>query len=326
MLDLRRVQKLLADLVTENLVLKLFALVTVVLLWAWVQSEEVVEARTRAKVAYTWPEGLVRARQVPKTLVVTVSGPQGVVRTIKRGTLEVQVDLADAGQGATSVDFTELELVGLPPGVEVVQLSPPAIDVELDRALTKEVQVQATVIGEPATGWAIASIELDPESIRITGPQEKVRGIAQVSTDVLDIGGAREDKYIDASLAITDPVIDLARGEPSRIRVTVDIEPVIVERTFEEIPVMVRGAGWTTPTQTARLTLRGPQESVGSIRADRVAVVLSPPDGTSIEAGALDLSWSSDASAGIRVDHDGPTDLVEVARIEPRRFRLEREP
>lgn len=323
-MDRRRIRTALGELATENLGLKVVALGSACLLWAWVQSGEVVEARTRVEVVYTWPDGLVRARQVPKTLVATVSGPQGVVRTIKRGALEVQVDLREASLGVTSVDFTDLELGGLPPGIQVVQLSPPAIDVELDRALTKEVQVRPTLIGEPSAGWAVASITVEPDSIRITGPQEKVRGIAQVSTDVLDIGEARDDKVIDANLAITDPVIDLARGEPQRIRVKVDIEPVIVERTFEEVPVMVRGAGWTTATQTTRLTLRGPQEAVGGIRADKVAVVLSAPDDTPPETTRLDLSWSSEAATGIRIDHDGPAGQIEVARLEPRRFRLER--
>lgn len=316
----------LGALVTENPGLKMVALGAAVLLWAWVQGDEVVEVRTRATVAYDWPEGLVRSRQVPKTLVVTVSGPQAVVRRLKRDTLAVQVDLSEAAQGTTSVDFTDLELAGLPVGVEVLQLSPPAVDVELDRALTKEVQVEPTLIGEPAPGYAIASVKVEPDSIRITGPQQKVRGIAQVSTDVLDIGGARDDKFIDAALAIADPVVDPAEGSPRRVRVSVDIEPVIVERTFEAVPVMLRGAPeWTSTVDKVRLTLRGPQEAVGGIRADRVAVVLTPPQDDASEA-RLDLSWSPDGADGVRVEHDGPADQVQVVRLEPRRFRLEHAP
>ncbi len=306
---------------TEDIGFKLLSLLFAVVLWGWVQSGQVVDARTRAQVEYRWPDGLVGAREVPKTLVVTVSGPQGVVRRIQRGSLSVVADLSESEKGNVSVDFSQLEVGGLPQGVEVVQLSPPAIDVELDKAMTKEVQVQPTVIGEPAPGWAIASIEVTPESVHILGPQVKVRALAQVSTDVIDVSGVREDKVVDAALSIPDPVVDAAPGSPRRVKVAVRVEPVIVERTFEDVPVMVRGPGWRVEPSAARVTLRGPQEAIGGIQMDRVAVVLDSP-GNGDGDGRVDLTWRSEETEGIRVTHDGPADQVEVARVDPRRFRL----
>jgi len=310
-------------LLTENLPYKVLSLVFAVAVWAWVQSDEVVEVRTRAQVHYDWPEGLVRARQVPKTLVVTVSGPQGVVRTIGSGQLSVDVDLSEAEQGNVPVDLTDLEIQGLPAGVEVVQVSPPAIDVELDRQLTREVEVRPTVIGEPAPGYRVVSVDASPATVHITGPQGTVKDIAQVSTDVIDLSGMRSDASVDATVILSDQVVALAPGAPGRVQIRVHMEPIIVERTFEEVPVMVRSAeGWTIDPPTARLTLSGPQEDVAALSLDKVAVVLQPPE-TMPRSGKVDLSWRKDHDDGeVEVVHDGPSEGIEVARMEPHRFLL----
>ena len=313
-----------SKLIGENLPFKVLSLILAVGIWAWVQADEVVEARTRVQVQYAWPEGLVRARQVPKTLVVTVSGPQGVVHSIDRSDLVVAVDLREAEQGTVSVDFTELELTGLPTGVQVVQVSPPAIDVELDRALTREVEIRPTVIGEPRDGWLTGAVEVTPATVHITGPQERVKDIVQVSTDVIDISNARGDVVVEVGLAITDRVVGIAPGAPGTVEVHVAVEPVIAERTFDEVPVVVRSPdAWTVQPATARVVLSGAQTSVAAVGLDTIAVVLEPPDELPA-SGQVQLSWRKDQADGpVVIAHDGNAGDIEVVRLDPRRFTLE---
>ncbi|MCK6505119.1 hypothetical protein L6R53_17260 [Myxococcota bacterium] len=316
----------LAGRLTENLPWRILSLTLAVAMWAWVQSGEVVDARTRARVRYVWPEGLVRARQVPKTLVVTIRGPQGVVRQADREDVEVVVDLSEAEQGTIPVDFTALELRGLPTGVEVVQVSPPAVDVELDRALSREVEVRPTLIGEPAPGWVVASVTVEPASVQLTGPRGTMKDVALVATDVIDLSGVRSDLVVDTALAITERVVGLAPGAPGRVKVTIDLDAVLVERTFEEAPVEVAGRGWVARPSTARVVLSGPQAEVAAIEPDEVRVLLRAPE-VADGARAPDLSWRKDDESGaIQVELDGPRPEVEIERVEPRRFSLEREP
>lgn len=311
---------------TENLPWRILSLSLAVGMWAWVQSGEVVDARTRARVRYVWPEGLVRARQVPKTLVVTIRGPQGMVRQADREEIEVLVDLSEAEQGTVPVDFTALALRGLPAGVEVVQVSPPAVDVELDRVFTREVEVRPTLIGDPAPGWVVASVKVEPTSVPLTGPQGTMKDVALVATDVIDLSGVRSDLVVDTALAINERVVGLSPGAPGRVKVTIDLDPVLVERTFEAAPVVVEGRGWLARPAQARVVLSGPQAEVAAIPTDKVRVVLRSPE-VGEGARAPDLTWRRDDDEGaIQIELDGPRPEVEVERIEPRRFSLEREP
>ncbi|RME24975.1 MAG: hypothetical protein D6798_10005 [Deltaproteobacteria bacterium] len=270
----RRLRDVLVRAFTENLPLKVLSLLFATMLWAWVQSDQVVEVRTRATVAWSWPDGLVPSRQVPSTLVVTVSGPQGVVRQLKRGTLSLAVDLHDSPAGTVAVDFGQIEVAGLPPGVEVVQVSPPAVDIDLEKAITKEVEVRPTIIGEPADGYTITDVRSEPPTVHIVGPQSRVQELAQVATDVVNVAGLAADRQYAAALAIPDPVLRPAEGAPRVVRVQVEVEPIIAERVFDAVPVQVDEDGLVAEPATARVTVRGPQADLERIRLDGVRVVV----------------------------------------------------
>ncbi|MCB9777757.1 MAG: hypothetical protein H6742_04270 [Alphaproteobacteria bacterium] len=319
------VGRLVRGALTENLPFKGLSLVFALAIWAWVQSSEVVEVRTRARVNWALPDTdeLVVARQVPKTVVTTVSGPQGVVRRLVRGDLELDVDLRDAEEGAVSVDFTELEVRGLPAGVDVVQLSPPAIDVAFDRPLTREVQVRPSVIGEVADGWRLVAVTVQPETVEITGPQSLVREVSEIPTDIIELGSARGDISAEVQLLPPEKVIEIAPGSPASVRIEVDVEAIVAERTFDEVPVMVRGStDWIPDPRVARVVLRGPQTRVGQISLDRVSVVIQAPEGAPA-AGGTTRSWQPELDDDlVDVLHDGDPDEIEVLRVAPKSFRL----
>jgi len=308
----------------HNLLFKILSLALAVGVWAWVQADEVVESRARVQVNYTWPEGLVNARQEPKTLVVTVSGPQGVVHTIKRDGLSIDVDLSEAEQGTVPVDFTGLGLSGLPTGVEVVQVSPPAIDIELDRALTRSVEVRPTIIGTPRDGWTIGDVDVEPSTARITGPQGRVKDIVQIPTDVIDVSGARATMQANVGLTVPDRVVGLDPEAPTTVHVTVHIDPVIVERTFESVPVSVQSPdAWTVSPSTARLVIRGPQNEVAAIRLDQIAVMLTPPKKLPSHR-KTEITWRRGHDDNpVTVTYMVPSKDIELLNLDPRRFTLE---
>ena len=86
-------RKRIRDGFTRDVGTKLLALVFALAIWAWVQTERVVDRRVRVRVDYNWDEELVAVDEVRGSLVVTVSGPQGLVRTLDRKSLRVPIDM-----------------------------------------------------------------------------------------------------------------------------------------------------------------------------------------------------------------------------------------
>ena len=306
---------------TNELPFKVLSLVFAVLLWAWVQTQQIVAQRTRAQVKWTFPEQLTWVEPVPKTLVVTVRGPQGLVRNVKKRTLRYDVNLDDAEVGPINIDFSSRSLKGIPEGVEVVQISPPGVDIDLDRRMNRTVRIKPAFIGEVASGYRLENIDIQPETTTITGPRSLVRNIAEISTDVIDVTNLTEDKVFKI------PVAPKSRAVQSKskdlIQVTVKVKPVIAEKTFTEVPVMSRTQGWTTTPSTAVVTLSGPAIDMRELTADRISVQAHMPSVAPI-GKPLIVSFDPNAEkSGLEVVHQGREDVT-VVNIDPKEVQLER--
>ena len=306
---------------TNELPFKVLSLAFAVLLWAWVQTQQIVAQRTRAQVKWTFPEQLTWVEPVPKTLVVTVRGPQGLVRNVKKRTLRYDVNLDDAEVGPMSIDFSSRSLKGIPEGVEVVQISPPGVDIDLDRRMNRTVRIKPAVIGEVASGYRLETIDIQPDTTAITGPRSLVRNIAEISTDVIDVTNLSEDKVFEV------PVAPKSRAVQSKstdlIKVTVKVQPVIAEKTFTEVPIMSRTQGWRTVPSTAVVTLSGPAIDMRELTADRISVQAHMPSVAPIGA-PLTVSFDPNAEkSGLEVVHQGREDIT-VVNIDPKEVQLER--
>jgi hypothetical protein len=306
---------------TRELPFKVLSLLFAILLWAWVQTQQIVAQRTRAQVKWTFPEQLTWVDPVPKTLVVTVRGPQGLVRNVKKRTLRYDVDLNEAESGPVSVDFSSRALKGVPEGVQVVQISPPGVDIELDRRMDRTVRINPAIIGEVANGYRLEGIQIEPNTSGITGPRSIVRNIAEVSTDVIDVTGLTKDAVFELPIVPKSRAVQSKIEEP--VKITVRVQPVIAEKTFTEVPVMSRSDGWRTVPATAIVTLSGPALDMRELTADRISVQAHMPSVAPVGKPLIVTFDPSAEKSGLEVVHQGAKD-VNVVNIDPKEVRLER--
>ncbi len=317
-----RTARLLARLrraFTEDIAFKVLAALLAIAVWAWVQGQTVVDARARIRIEYLWPAGLTRSRPVPKTLVATLNGPQGAVRALENERLWVQVDLQDAEQGTVAVDFGALTVQQLPPGVQVVQLSPPAIEIELDRELTREVEVQPQLSGEPRAGWVVVGTIVSPNTVPLVGPQATIQRLGTILTEPIEIGGLDQDHVLTTGLVMPDRLQGLDQTSSQQVTVTIEIEPVIGETRIVGVPVRVRGQdNRVVEPALATLRVRGPVGTLPELSPQtmRLELVGVPPQGRHRLDG-------SDEGVDMRVVLDPPGAEVELLMVEPGIFEVQ---
>ena len=232
-------------------------------LWSWVQSAKVVESHSRAQLQYSWPETLLNVEEVPRSITITLSGSQRRLRALEHAIVSIPIDLSSVKLGLTTVDLSKEKIIGLPEGLEIVQFSPPQLDIQFDRPLTRPVKVSAPTIGEPADGFVVDSIVLEPSTVEITGPQSLLRHITEIQTDLVDINEIESDTVILAPLAL--PVRTTLAKPSGPLKVKVDISALVVTRTFSDVPVLPRGTGWRAVDETVSLVLEGPENAIRSI-------------------------------------------------------------
>ena len=210
--------------VAHNLLLKLIALVSAVLLWSAVSREPVVET------AYSVP---VELHQVPPNLEITTSGiplaqvrlrgPERRIRQLLPADVHPVINLAGSGTGDHTYDLTASQ-VRVPYNIEVVQVTPSEIRIGFDHSLTRQIEIHPRIAGQFEKGFGVLRVTADPATITVIGPQAHVQAASTAITDPIDMTGIRGTATFTTNAYVPDPLV--RELKPEQIHVTVVTGPI----------------------------------------------------------------------------------------------------
>jgi YbbR domain-containing protein len=168
------------------------------------------------------PSDMVITSEVPRFLSLRVRGPLSRLRSLDPAQTGVVIDLRGAGEGEQ--DFpVEARNVIVPPGVEVLAVSPSQVPLRLERIGRRQLPVRARVVGEPENGFAVAGVTVDPSTAVLSGPRIQLQALQAVTTEPVNVEGA--DAQVETLVAVRSPNPLMTIVEPLTVRVTVDIAP-----------------------------------------------------------------------------------------------------
>jgi YbbR domain-containing protein len=174
----------------SNLRYKLVALFAALLLWGVAHSTSSVERGFDVPVVPSnVPDDLVITGQSTDAVNIRVRGTNAALRRLSVADLSYPVDLAGARNGTTEREV-ELAAMTLPRGAQIVSRSPASLEFTLERRSTRAVKVRADIEGEPAPGFALGEISIEPPRLRISGARSEVLRLSEVLTETIDVAGA----------------------------------------------------------------------------------------------------------------------------------------
>ncbi len=207
----------------KNPLLKIISLLLAVVLWAF------VKGRSGTEVSLTVP---LELEAVPANLVVThvsdesinvrLVGPISQLSRLSEQHVRAKLDLSQAKAGVNTFELRSRDLT-LAKGVKVIQMSPSSVRVELDRVTERVVAVKAQVRGEPAPGYRIGSVFVNPPFVSVVGGRSQLAVISDLKTEEIDITGARSTVVVDAPLKIEGVRV---KDNKKTVQVTVNIKRV----------------------------------------------------------------------------------------------------
>ena len=241
----RRGVSVLRDLwsrLVANPAYKLLSLLLALTAWLYVQSDTVVESKIRVPVEWSVPEALGTIEPLPGTVAVTLRGTRIAVRNAQGSPLHLWVDLAPLGRGTHNLELFGSGVMGLPPGVEVVDVRPASMNVTLDEQITRRVPVVAESVGETAPGFHVDGIVVDPSVIEVRGPRAVIRSLETVPIVPVDISGLAADAIMEVRF---QPPRSVELAHDVMARASVRVVPELEQRVFPAVPVTVwRQPGW----------------------------------------------------------------------------------
>lgn len=205
----------------DNLGLKLLSLLLAALLWAVVLGEQKVEVTVNVPLRLDVPSTLLLVNDPADTLEVRLRGPKTLVTSVTPREISVGEWPVTLTEGENTIPIRE-DLIRVPRGIQVVDVSPRRVRVVLERAVEREVEIAPRVEGSPPDGYAVRQVAASPPRVRLTGPASELARITRVRTLPISVLG---HKASFATRTLLEPVGRLVRVEDNvTIVVQVDIE------------------------------------------------------------------------------------------------------
>jgi len=203
---------------------KLLAAGIALLLWGVSHGTNPIERGFDVRLALQGvPEKLVVTDQSADAVNIRVKGSQAALRSLSVADTEYVVDLSGAKPGITRHEV-DAESVTLPRGAQIVSRSPSSIDFALEPRGSKAVKVRADLAGEPAPGFAVKAVQIEPPRVWITGANREVLRLAEVVTETIDVTGASQTLEREVRPLLVGPHMRLRDESP--VKVTVEVAPL----------------------------------------------------------------------------------------------------
>jgi YbbR domain-containing protein len=267
----------LRRLLTQDIGIKLAALLLALFLWFNVAEKRPVEGVTELPLEYAnLPANLAFAAKPPAAAKVLVRGSGRFMRwKLKDVRLVINLSLATRGMNTHLVSPAE---VAMPAdrGIQVLEvIDPKAVRVDLDVVASREVAVAPALRGDLAPDKILmGSATADPPRVTITGAQRVISALASVPTAPIDINTLARRGRVTSR-------VDLA-AFPS---LTSAVEDVTVAATIEArkelgipaVPVTAEGSDRVTASflpGSVDLVVSGAASQMDSLDPREVALVI----------------------------------------------------
>jgi hypothetical protein len=294
----------------RNFGLKAVAVGIATLLWVAVGGEKIVERSMKAPLEMqNLPPALELVGDTPSSIDVRVRGTSTSLGRLSPGEVKAVLDVGNVTPGRNLFQIRP-DLVSAPFGVEVSYAGPATVALQFERQLTKEVPVKPDVEGDPAPGYEVRRVTVEPARVEVIGPESELRELTEAVTEPIELRSSAGQVREKVAIAILNSEARLRT--PQDAVITVDIQPVRTERLISGVPVRMQqlqaGLQAQSSPSIVAVTVRADEEALNSLTAGSIEASV---DLTGLGAGRYLLP--------VRVS---PSRLFGVVRADPPQVQI----
>ncbi|MBP6180003.1 MAG: hypothetical protein KA480_16910 [Anaerolineales bacterium] len=184
---------------------------------------------------------LVISSEIPAEVEVTLRAPRSVWDVIDADPQVVQaiLDLSGLSSGEHTLDL-QIQIDARP--VQIVTVAPHGITFMLETLATQTLSVDPSVSGEPAVGYQVGDIILDPLEVVVAGAQSQVQKVERARVSV-NLSGIRENFDQTLPIEILDDKGQVVEGitvSPEEIHISL---PVSQQGGYRDLAIKVLTIG-----------------------------------------------------------------------------------
>ena len=216
----------------SNVWLALLALVISSFLWFLAHGASDIERGYDIPVVFNEiPDRLVITDQSADVVNIQVQGTRSAQRGFSATKAEYPIEVA-GGKPGPAIYEVDVSRIDLPRGARIVSRSPAVIEVKFERRGRKSVQIRPDLEGEPAEGYALGEVEVEPPRVWLAGARSAVLRLSEVVTETIDVAGVTEPVEREVRLSLGSEHVWMEENQLVTIRI--HVEPLVPEEEVEE--------------------------------------------------------------------------------------------
>ncbi|MDK2902593.1 MAG: hypothetical protein PWQ93_512 [Clostridiales bacterium] len=275
----------------SNLPQKIISIVFAIILWSYVAGDQNPNiARTIRNIpveiqneAVLKGKHLIRMNTDIREVSVKIEGRRSDVAAFKPYDIKA---VADIGSINTSGKHQiPVKIINVPSNIDIIDISPPYIEVELEDIVNNQLPVELKLEGQPAENHRVLETELVPDEIIVTGPRSLV---SKVRTAIvrMDVSGAKYDITRSLPIMLYD---ERERQITDDLDLSTDFVRVYQKiRAVKTVPVKVNTSGKlpdglemvSIVAQPANVTVAGSDDDISKV----TAIETEPVDLSKVQA------------------------------------------
>src|ERR1700722_16184059 len=176
------------ELLTRNAGLKAFSLVVSLLLWFTFARNPEVGGFVSVPVEYRgMPDDLEISSDLVGSVSIDLRGSSEKVANLSAAKSAVVLDFSGIHQPGEQTFQIDDRDISLPSGMHLERAIPAQIRLHFERRTQQDVPVQVRFSGALPAGYRLQKYTVDPENLRLVGPESRVRKIEFAVTDPVDL-------------------------------------------------------------------------------------------------------------------------------------------
>jgi YbbR domain-containing protein len=191
------------------------------------QENPIVQATYNERLPVTvrgLPEDLMPVQDLSReTVQVVLQAPRESWSNLEPGDFTAYIDLSGLGPGVHDVDVA-VDVVD--PRVTVVSVQRPALRVQLDQVVSKDVPVRVDILDTTAFGYDWQTPVVDPMTVTVTGPETQVAQVSVARAEV-SLGNAKSQVERNQTVTPLNPegqTVPRVTATPNLVHIVVPVE------------------------------------------------------------------------------------------------------
>jgi uncharacterized protein (TIGR00159 family) len=147
-----------------------------------------------------------------------LSGSGSLIKSVRPDQVKVKLNLANAVAGSNQIPIAR-NSIALPPGIQLKQVDPQALEVTLDLPVVKTLPLQADWTGKLADGLILEDVRMVPDTVKVIGGSLMLKDLQTIYTEKIPLEGITTGGTATVSLVLQPSSLKLEEGSGNRVDV-----------------------------------------------------------------------------------------------------------